>query len=257
MSIEEITAVLNEGDTNKLKRMISKLLDEDTFSEENYSLIDYEYYGEREWIELFDILEYKYDSLLGVEKLEFQRAINVIFKESMFPWRLIDGHIIGIDSSYVQREIIPLSLEKMKIEGFDEAIKEFNKAQHALITKKYKLAIHYACKSFESNLKVVLGEQKGTAKQLIDKLTEKGFFYDFPADADQSFGDNVFTALDFIRNRIAGHAQGDNVEIGEEYAKLAINLAAVYHAFFMDKYQACRTSYTQESDSDIEDYIPF
>ncbi|WP_371365938.1 hypothetical protein SRRS_05090 [Sporomusa rhizae] len=286
--VEEIDT-LSQDDAHRLKRMIFSLLNEfnepslespmrynptftitvdmfdkvreriikekDIFPEENYPQFDTDYYWRCDWIELFDILEYWHDMLSNGEQLEFQRAINETFKENIFPWRLLDGFMIKIDFSFIQKEIIPPLVEEMRIKGFDGAIKEFNEAQNTLMAKDYKSAIHNACKSFESTLKIVLSEQKGTAKQLVDKATEKGYFDDLPPDVIKGFGDNVFTALGFIRNRLAGHGQGnDVVEISEEYAKLAINLAAVYNTFFMNKQQKDNT---KERNNDIETEIPF
>ena len=261
---------LSEDDSNKLKRKIYNKLNEfnqvsrrqsgrydsfmenidifelvreriiddcDAYPEEDYPKFEFNYYWERDYIELFDIVEFWYDELSSGEKLDFQKAINDVFKGSNFPWRLMDGYIVKVDFSFIQREIIPSLIEEMSANGFGGALKEFAEAQSDLLAKEYKTSIHNACKSFESTLKIVLNQKKGTLKQLVDKATDNGLFNDLPEDMIKGFGDNAFSALGYIRNRLAWHGQGGSViEINEEYAKLAINLAAVYNTFFMNKY---------------------
>jgi HEPN domain-containing protein len=114
----------------------------------------------------------------------------------------------------------------MKAEGYEGALDEFNEARNDLASGDFKGAIHNACKSFESCLKTILGQQSGSASTLIRGLFDTGFYSDLPEDVGRAFGEEVLMALPFIRNRLGGHGQGqEKREFSRTYAELAVHLA--------------------------------
>ncbi len=148
-------------------------------------------------------------------------------------------------------------VEKMSENKFYGALNEFAEAQKDLMLQDYKGVIHNSCKSFESTLKTVLGRNRGSAKDLLDEASRVGWFNDLPEEVTKGFGDKVFMILPFLRNRLGGHGQGEEVvNLNLEYAKLAINLSATFNLFFINKYIADKTATRSEID-DSEGEIPF
>ena len=133
---------------------------------------------------------------------------------------------------------------------------EFSQARNDLTAGDYKGAIHNACKSFESLLKEVLQRESGNAGELIRTLRQTDFYDDVPEDMRRAFGDSVLMALPFLRNRLGGHGQGpDVVEVPREYAELAVNVAAAFIVFAVQKRP---TSVAKEGEPQVtEDEIPF
>ena len=229
-----------------------KIIERDNiYPNDDFPEIILDYYWNRNFIEIFDMIEFWYNGLSIGEKLDYQHAINKVFKSMDFPWRLADGYIIKIDNSLVQQEIIPEAVQLMEKNGFAGALQEFAQAQNDLTARDYRSAILNACRSVESTLKIALNEKKRNMRDLVIKATSQGMFEELPLEVEKGFGDNVFMSLAFMRNRLTGHGQGSDIlTISEDYATLAVNLAAVYNTFFMNK---LNNFYHNQEQNDLQD----
>ena len=166
----------------------------------------------------------------------FQRELNVLFEEEDSPWRMADGQFFKIDSQFMNTYVVARCYELLKADGFEGALEEFNQARDELAGDNVKGAILNSCKSLESVLKASLRTDSGTARVLIDRLVDDGFYEGLPQEFSRAFGQQVLMALPFIRNRLAGHGQGNSVvEIPRLYGELAINLAATFLLFIVQQ----------------------
>jgi hypothetical protein len=192
---------------------------------------------------VFDVAELFYFKLSEDRQPEFQRELNTVFEDEVSPWRMADGQLFKIDSQFLDSHVIARSYELLKAEGFEGALEEFNRARNELAGDNVKGAILNACKSLESVLKAALQTDTGTAKVLINKLVDEGFYDGLPEEISRAFGDQVLMALPFIRNRLAGHGQGNSiVDVPRIYGELAIHLAATFLLFIVQRSSQLRPS---------------
>jgi hypothetical protein len=186
--------------------------------------------------QVLDVIELLYDRLPGEEKLVFQAEVNNTFEEEASEWRLTDGQFFKIDSEFLALHVVGRSCQLLKAEGFSGALDEFNEARNDLLSGNYKGAIHNACKSLESVLKTILAREDGNASALIRQIVQSDFCEDLPEKLRAPFGEQVLNCLPFLRNRLAGHGQGTDVlEVPRLYAELAVNMAAAFNLFTIQK----------------------
>lgn len=221
----------------------------DVIKDEEFPVFSENFYFSKDMIYIFDILELWHSGLSDGEKSDFQRAVNQVFQLNEYTWLLVDGRIFKIDSAFIEREVISPLIEKMMDNNFAGALNEFAEAQNDFMLQNYKGAILNACKSFESTLKTVLEKNKGSAKDLLNEIASAGLFDDLPEEIAKGFGDKTFMILPFLRNRLAGHGQGEEiVELNAEYSRLAINLSASFNLFFINKHIAKKTELNSKID---------
>ena len=71
-----------------------------------------------------------------------------------------------------------------------------------------------------------VGRQDGSARELLKDFVEKGYCDDIPEAVRAGFRDQVLLSLPVIRNKLAGHGQGEQVvEVPKTYAELAVHRA--------------------------------
>jgi hypothetical protein len=183
---------------------------------------------------LFDVIEAWSEFLAGSEQQEFERAINAAFAVEQCSWLIADARVFRIDRNFVATEIVQPAFEYLRADKYRGALDELATATSELTSKDYKSAIQAAAKSFESVVKAILRINAGSANQLILQLRENSFFSDLPDEIAAALPESVFSALPFLRNRLAAHGQGSQiVEVPARYAELAVHLAAVYALFLV------------------------
>jgi|HubBroStandDraft_6_1064221.scaffolds.fasta_scaffold359078_1 hypothetical protein len=113
----------------------------------------------------------------------------------------------------------------------------------------------------ESVLKVVTGEQAGNASALLRKLGGREIFKDLPEEACTVLVEQVLMSLPALRNKLGGHGQGsDVIEVPKPYASLAVNLAAVFNAFLIEKHIAAQPPQNNKPEPEApppDDDVPF
>ncbi len=186
---------------------------------------------------VFDALESAYFDLSERSKPLFQQDVNGVLEDESVNWRMADGYIFKMDASMLISEISVKASELLKSHGLEGSIEEYKEALNDFTAEDYKGAIHNACKSMESVLKVILNCNSGSASKLIRDLADTGIFSDIPDSVAAAFGDSVLMCLPFLRNRLGGHGQGDEVvNVSKEYAELALHLAGTFMHFLIQRY---------------------
>jgi len=207
--------------------------------------------------QVFDVCELCCEYLEDKEEYAFQQNVNRVLDEEEVPWRFADGQFFKVDSTFLS-EVISHSHELLRQVGCAGAIQEFTDARNDLTSEDFKGAIHNSCKAFESVLKFVLREESGNASTLIRKLEGIGFFADLPEGIAKPFSGQVLMSLPFIRNRLSGHGQGEEImNIPKEYAKLTLHMAAALIQFVIERSLAMGNGETQGTVSDGDDDLPF
>jgi hypothetical protein len=148
--------------------------------------------------------------------------------------------VIRKDTQFTHAEMVKPALLLLSGEAFEHAEKQFREAHREFQQGNYADAMTDASASVESVLKVVLGVDEGTAKELLPKAADAGYF---PSYLGSSTGQwvNLFLELPTVRNKLGdAHGRGKNqpgeAEM-ERLARLALNLAASHILFIINEYR--------------------
>lgn len=191
---------------------------------------------------MFDIIELQYNKLTENERLAFQQAIDEVFQDNDLPWVLHDGRMVKIDSCQFEMDLKNKALSLMKElkdaePVFQSAYTELTDAAEALEKNDFQSAINNAEKSYESILKVIVGNDNGNAEMLINQYMK---YVTIPETmTKEGFKGNVMKSLPFIRNNSgADHGAGSKTAvISKPMAKLAVNLACALDTYLIEEYK--------------------
>lgn len=205
---------------------------------------------------ILSVIELQYDNLYDYqdedsdplfpyvinEKQDFMQSINSFMTENDLPWCMHDGKMIKIDAQQFEcdlkaKAITQLHELKDAEPKFQSAYTELITAIESLENGNYQSAISNAEKSYESILKVILGDDSGNANQLTQKYRDT--ILRVPATMQTGgFESQVMKSLPFIRNNSGSdHGAGaKEVVISKSMAKLAVNLAAALDTFLIEEY---------------------
>lgn len=188
---------------------------------------------------LFDVIELQYDVLSAKEKRAFAKELNTLLNEREISWLLIDGKMVKIDAKQFEIDVKQKALAKIKElsdcdSKFKPAFAELQKAIEFYNKGEYSESVTNANKCYESILKVILGVDKGNAKDLVTKVKDK---LDLPQTLKpDGFKDNVLMSLPYIRNNASSHGAGSGpVIISKTLANLSINLSAVLCTYLIEE----------------------
>lgn len=216
--------------------------------------------------ELFDITELWHQTLSDSYKSDFVTEFNKLFSNFKLPWRLMEtGRIIKIDSSQFGEDIKNHAQELLRTIKSDNPIflaayQEYCNAKEKRSSKDYLGAILEASKSYESILKIITGEQTGTADQLIKTLLSKSLIKIPNTINKTGFGNQVLNSLPYLRNKLSvAHGSGESppVEISAAFCNLAINLVSTLNIFLIEVYEEALTPEGKKQSTEQIDYIPF
>jgi len=148
--------------------------------------------------------------------------------------------VIRKDTQYTHAEMVKPALRLLGGEEFRHAEEQFRDAHREFQQGHYADSITDASASVETVLKVVLGVDEGTAKVLLKKAAEEGYFPSFLADSVGQWV-NLFLELPTVRNRFGdahgkGKNQPDEAEM-QRLARLALNLAASHILFIINEHR--------------------
>jgi len=129
--------------------------------------------------QLFDALEIYYKELSDGPDKAFQYLLNQIFEESNLAWRMANGKIFPIDSTYVEEEIMQRSYQLLEEVEFQGALDEFEKARVDLTNENWEGAINNANKSVESTIKGILGIERAKPGELFRKIIESEYIPEY------------------------------------------------------------------------------
>lgn len=161
------------------------------------------------------------------------KELNYRFRQHGLGYEFVDGQIIKKSNELIHQEIVKPALLLLHNKKFKGAEDEFLKAFDSYKAGNNKDALMNAQRAFESTMKCICKEKKifykeeDTSRALVKHLIENGFL---PAYQD-SFMNNLEQVLSgglpTVRNKEAGHGQGDEVKtVDNTLVEYAIHLAA-------------------------------
>ena len=215
--------------------------------------------------------DYDADGAINVAIAE----LNYRFKQHNLGYEFANSQIITIDSTFLHKTAVKPALKILFEEGFEgaedeirnayerrrkgdnkNAILEAGKAFEVLKMKSEMLmrerrkgdnknAILEAGKAFESTMKIICDKQgyaydknKDTAQKLITILENNGFYPSYMNAHLTSIRTTLETGLPVVRNKVAGHGQGNQIiTIPDEYTDYALHLAATNILFLVRLYR--------------------
>jgi len=124
---------------------------------------------------LFDAIELFCDLLEPAKGSNFQKAFNQILEESNLSWRMADGKIFPVDSSYIEEQITRIAYELLHEMKFQGALQEFEKARIDFVNGDYSGAIQNANLAVEGAIKGILIIQKAKPGELFRKIIDSGY----------------------------------------------------------------------------------
>jgi len=186
---------------------------------------------------VLDAIEMTSGSISSESRAPFEAKINKILELDECPWRLWEGEFFKLDDDFVGARSVENTLKNLSAGRFAGAADEYAKAQREQASGEVKDAIADACKSYESVLKVLVGQRHSNADRLTKLFNEQGYLDDLPEDIREGFRGVILMSLPSLRNKIAAHGQGISVvEISASYGLLALQLAAALNNFLVAKH---------------------
>lgn len=192
---------------------------------------------------VMDAVEIFYGQLLehdDGEPRKFQSLINTVFDDASYPWRLVDGRILKVDSEWLETETYSRAQELLSRHGFEGALDEFLRARSDLDSGDPKGAMKKASDAVESTMKSILGIDAEKPGKLIRLLIDSGMVPEYYEEFLKSF-EAILYAVIKARNveKGVGHGQGSNVnEPPQSLAEFTVNLAGVLIGYLLKRYSA-------------------
>lgn len=188
---------------------------------------------------VFDAVQYWVGYLYGDEKIyAFHREINQVLDQEHVGWIFSAGHFFKLDSEFMAEAVLNKATDLLVSGDYDGPLEEFVKAREHLDAEDYKEAVDYACMAYESTLKVVVGQDHGTALELAKKLP-KDIYQGVPDSLAGQMNAKVWDALPTLRNKLGGHGQGPrSTSPPREFAELAVHLSGAFIHFLIRRKMA-------------------
>lgn len=196
-------------------------------------------------IEFLDLLDFICVLFLGDNKsmaqfMLFEKSkkaieeLNYRLKQHSLGYEFINGRLIEKTNEQIHKEVIKPALNLLHNKKFKGAEQEYFQAFDCYKAGKNKDAILNAIKAFESVLKTICKEmkypydnEKDTAKQLLQHLTDNSFYPTYLESHLTGIRTTLESGAPTLRNKKAGHGQGqDIVDVSDEYVEYALNLVA-------------------------------
>lgn len=182
---------------------------------------------------VLDLLEIAYAFAEPENRPAFQLALNDSFVDFACPWRLSDGMVFRMDSSFLETEVLERATDLLGAPELEGAQAEFLNARDKLTDGSSRDAITYAAHSVESTAKAMLGTTSGVATDLFRRLADAGFLDDLPSPK-RAVVIKALNGIGLLRNELGGHGQGASVlDVPRPYGELAVHLAAAINNFLV------------------------
>lgn len=188
--------------------------------------------------------EYKYDYDADGAINDAIVELNYRFKQHNLGYEFVNSQIITIDSTFLHKTAVKPALKLLLEEGFEGAEDEIRNAYEKRRKGDNKNAILEAEKAFESTMKIFvinrdsICKNKDTAQKLIAILENNGFYPSYMNAHLTSIRTTLETGLPVVRNKVAGHGQGNQIiTISDEYTDYALHLAAANILFLVRLYR--------------------
>jgi hypothetical protein len=182
----------------------------------------------------------------GIVQTEPQRPIdelNARFRQHDLGYQLEGGQIVRVDNQYLHSAVVEPSIHLLYNVGFQGALDEFLKAHKHYRNGEHKQAIMEAAKAFESTLKSICDKcgwtyaPTATANPLIKTVIDQGLI-ERAYESSFSALANLMTGLPTLRNKKAGHGQGQNtIEVPDYLVAYALHQCAANIVMLISAYE--------------------
>ena len=166
--------------------------------------------------------------------------INYWLKYNNLGYEFISGELIPINQMHIHQEIVKPAFALISDPRFSGADEEMRKAFEHRRKGDGKNAIIEACKAFESTMKSICTiktytvDPRATASALIQTLKDNSYFPSYLDSHLNSLKATLESGLPTVRNRNAGHGQGEEVvSVPDAYVDYALNLLATNIVFLV------------------------
>ncbi len=170
---------------------------------------------------------------------EALKEINERMKRDGFGFEYTNGQLIRVDSQYVHTEVVKPALSIL--DNHKGAREEFLSAHEHYRHNKYEECLVDCNKAFESLMKSIYAkrgweyQKTATAKKLIRVGLDNGLIPTYLQEQFNNFSSLLESGIPTIRNKEAGHGQGESVrEVPEPLVKYALHLTATNIVFLGD-----------------------
>lgn len=188
---------------------------------------------------------------------KLQDDVNQLLEEHRAGWVFISGRFYQLDSRFMDECVFNPVHALLEAEALDGPNEEFVKAREHLQAGEFKEAIDYACMAYESALKAAVGQEHGTASELVKKLPP-GYYNDVPPTLQGQMNAKVWDALPCLRHKLGGHGQGAKVvNPPRVFAELAVHLSGAFIHFLIKRKTALQPATPPTSTQTDKDDLPF
>ncbi|MFB1071800.1 STM4504/CBY_0614 family protein [Vibrio diabolicus] len=170
---------------------------------------------------------------------EALKEINERMKRDGFGFEYTSGQLMRVDSQYVHAEVVKPALSIL--DNHKGAREEFLSAHEHYRHNKYEECLVDCNKAFESLMKSIYGkrgweyQKTATAKKLIRVGLDNGLIPTYLQEQFNNFSSLLESGIPTIRNKEAGHGQGESVrDVPEPLVKYALHLTATNIVFLGD-----------------------
>ena len=208
---------------------------------------------------LLDAIELFHENLRE-KRNQFQNRVNEIMEESGLSWRMANGKIFPVDSSYIDEEIMRRASALLEETQFRGALEEFERARVDLSNGYPEGAIQNANLAVESTIKEILGVERAKPGELFSRLLASGLVPEYFKGFLKDFEGSILRCVAIIRNEElgVGHGKGPSRKVVPlELAELAVYLSGVLINFLVKQHlRKMSTEAKTEVEPNAED-IPF
>ena len=195
-------------------------------------------------VDFLDLMDFTFSAMISSKLFEniitlpeIRGAIeelNYRLRQHSLGYEFINGKLIEKTNEQIHKEVIKPALNLLHNKKFQGAEQEYFQAFDCYKAGKNKDAILNAIKAFESVLKTICKEmkypydnEKDTAKQLLQHLTDNNFYPAYLESHLTGIRTTLESGAPTLRNKKAGHGQGQEiVDVADEYVEYALNLVA-------------------------------
>lgn len=208
---------------------------------------------------LFDAIELFHENLRE-KRNQFQNRVNEIMEESDLSWRMANGKIFPVDSSYIDEEIMRRASALLEETQFRGALGEFERARVDLSNGYPEGAIQNANLAVESTIKEILGVERAKPGELFHRLLASDLVPEYFKGFLKDFEGSILRCVAIIRNEElgVGHGKGPSRKVVPlELAELAVYLSGVLINFLVKQHlRKMSTEANVEGEPNAED-VPF
>jgi hypothetical protein len=170
--------------------------------------------------------------LSHTEPARLAQEINRVFSEEGVGYRRVGGRLLRYDGEVTHQEAIVPALQALANGDYGAAEDEFGEAVSDFSRGRWRSSLTHANASFESVLKVLTGESKGTAGDLIKIARKKGLIPGYLGASSETLA-TLMHGLPAARGQQgSAHGMGPKpVEADERLARLVLVMAAAFIVF--------------------------